>query len=246
MKKGAFYIFFACLVAVLVLGPMSRPGFPEAEEKRGEDSGPLPLSLEEARKDISPEEWERMERGEVIIFKETERFEGKVFVRAALILEQKVEEVYRLLCQTERQEEYLPHLDESILIERTGNRDRVEFGLDFGFIDIRYRVRHCYHDPGEFRTSWRLDPDFDNDLKDMEGYWNFYRLGDRRTLARYLTRVRIGKLVPKLIEEILTRRDMPRSLGQLKRWVESGGTWRKKGYEKKAEKARRDKNKGDE
>ena len=54
------------------------------------------------------------------------------------------------------------------------------------------------------------------------------------------------KLVPKLIEEILTRRDMPRSLGQLKRWVESGGTWRKKGYEKKAEKARRDKNKGDE
>jgi len=233
VKNRVRYHLLKYLVGIAVL-PLGLGAVSLRAGETGETAVPHARSvLEEARRDISPEEWDRMERGEVITLKETERREGKVFIQAALIFQQPVEEVHALLSQTERQEEYLPHLDRSILIERTGNRDRVEFLLDFGFINIRYRVRHYYGEPGEFRTSWYLDPDFENDLKEMEGHWDFYRVDDRRTLARYGTRVRIGRLVPKFIEKILTRRDLPKSLGQLKQWVESGGTWRKEEYREK-------------
>ena len=233
MNRHVRYHFLKYFVGIAVL-PLGLGAFQLRAGVTGETAVPNARSLlEEARRDITPEEWDRMERGEVITLKETERREGKVFIQAALIFQRPVEEVHALLSRTERQEEYLPHLDRSILIERTGNRDRVEFLLDFGFINICYRVRHYYGEPGEFRTSWHLDPDFENDLKEMEGHWDFYRVDDRRTLARYGTRVRIGRLVPKFIEKILTRRDLPKSLGQLKQWVESGGTWRKEEYREK-------------
>ena len=205
----------------------------EGEAPAGVTQGvPAELVKAGAVQGLSAQDWKKMEAGEIVILKEMRKDEGKAFIQCALIFQKPIEEVHRLLTRTERQEEYLPHLDQAVLVKREGNRDTIEFLLHFSFIDIRYQVNHYYGEPGEYRMSWALNPAFKNDLAQLEGYWKFYRLDKSRTVARYGTLVKVGRLVPKFIEDALSRKDLPKSLGQLKGWVESGGTWRKPEYKK--------------
>jgi len=231
LKKKRRYLQIALVFCVFFCPLVSWAG--EGEAPAGVTQGvPAELVKAGAVQGLSAQDWKKMEAGEIVILKEMRRDEGKAFIQSALIFQKPIEEVHGLLTRTERQEEYLPHLDRAVLVKREGNRDIIEFLLHFSFIDIRYQVKHYYGEPGEYRMSWALNPDFKNEIAQLEGYWKFYRLDNTRTLARYGTLVRVGRLVPKFIEDALSRKDIPKSVGQLKKWVESGGTWRKPEYKK--------------
>jgi hypothetical protein len=232
LKKKRRYLQIALVFCVFFFPLVSWAE--EGEAPAGVTQGvPAELVKAGAVQGLSASDWKKLEAGEIVILKEMDRKENKAFIQSALIFQKPIEEVHGLLTRTERQEEYLPHLDRAILIKREGNRDNIEFLLHFSFIDIRYQVKHYYGEPGEYRMSWALNPDFKNDLAQLEGYWKFYRLDKSRTLARYGTLVKVGRLIPKFIEDALSRKDIPKSLGQLKKWVESGGTWTKPEYKQK-------------
>ena len=137
----------------------------EGEAPAGVTQGvPAELVKAGAVQGLSAQDWKKMEAGEIVILKEMRKDEGKAFIQCALIFQKPIEEVHGLLTRTERQEEYLPHLDQAVLVKREGNRDTIEFLLHFSFIDIRYQVNHYYGEPGEYRMSWALNPAFKNDL----------------------------------------------------------------------------------
>ena len=85
---------------------------------------------------------------------------------------------------------------------------------------LRYRVDFNAH-----RVSWDLDKSRENDLKEVSGFWEFYPLDERRTLVKFGTRVDVGSL-PSFLQDYATRKNVPKSLQNARRWVNSDGTWR--------------------
>ncbi len=190
-------------------------------------SPPLPARALEG---LGPTDIASLEAGRIVVLKQ-DSGEGKgkqSYIRASLVFNQPIDKVWDLLKHTERQEEYLPHLKASDLITVSTTSNVTEFLLKIMFFNIRYRVDHTF-DNKDYRLSWHLDPGYDNGLKELEGYYNLYAIDGTHTLARYGSKVDVGSLVPEFVEDYLTRKDLPKALGNLKAWVDSDGKFRKTG-----------------
>jgi len=215
MKKGKLWGIIPLIC--LFLGS-SLAGVPTAESP-------------EAWKGLSPEQIKKIKAGEIIILDKDQSSgdEAKRFIQAAMIFNQPIEAAWNLFIQTEKQEQYLPRLYDSPLVERYATWDKVDFYVKFAFIDIKYRVKHNY-DNEQFYFYWALDPSYKNDLNHLEGYWRLYKVDDTHTLARYGTIVMLSELIPKSIMEEMTRRDLPESMQAVKKYIDSGGSYAKPGY----------------
>jgi hypothetical protein len=188
-------------------------------------------------KELSPEEMARLKKGEIVILKEmaSEGDDKTAYIRALLVLNKPIEKIWSLITKTERQVEYLSNIDEVTLVSRDGTGDIVEFHLSFGFIKVVYRVIHRYGD--NYYLYWSLDPNFKNDLKELKGFWQYFKLDDNTTLARYGTRVKASSLIPKFVEEYMTKRDLPKALDDVKRWLDTDGAFNKNTPEPKKKEA---------
>ena len=76
--------------------------------------------------------------------------------------------------------------------------------------------------------DFRLDPNYPHSLKDTRGYRYLENLDEKRTLLTHaVTRVDVGIPVPGFIRKALSSRDLPGVVRNLKKRIESGGTWTK-------------------
>jgi len=183
----------------------------------------------EAYKGMKADQIARVKKGEIVIMDQPESVEGRQMITAAFIFNQDIDTVWSLMTQGWRQEEYLPRLERSKLIKKWDGGDQIEFHVSVLGIGIDYRILGA-RDKSSYYSHWKLDPAFDNDMKEVSGYWRFYWIDDKHTLARYGTWVQTGFGIPDAVQEFLTKRDLPQALGAQKRWVDSGGTWRKPDY----------------
>jgi len=185
----------------------------------------------EAYKGLSAQDIGRLKKGEVIIIKKIGREESTsdAFIKAAMIVNQPIDKVYTLMAQDARQAEYVPYLDKVVQVQTYSDGDNIEEHLKILFIRLVFRVR-WYHYPQKYLLQWNLAPEFKNDLKRLEGFWQFYYIDDNRTLCRYGTISETGFGIPKSVQDFLTRRDLPEALNNQKLWFESNGAWRKPGY----------------
>ncbi len=212
------------LIMVVVSLSLFSPNV-RADESVKLSSPPLPAR---ALAGLSVTDIARLEAGKIVVLKQDsgEGKNKKSLIKASLLFDQPIEKVWSMLKQTNRQKEYLPHLREATII--TGNNDGnvTQFMLKIMFFNVRYRVDHFF-DNKTYRLTWHLDPGYKNDLKELYGYYQLYKVDDTHTLARYGSKVDVGLLVPEFIENILTRKDLPTALGNVKKWIDSGGTFRK-------------------
>lgn len=178
---------------------------------------------------FQPASVERALKGEIVVATQNQgEGAGQTLIQAIMVFDVPIGETLRLLKQTEKQSEYLNACDKSILIERVGDHDLVEFHTKVLAWDLKYRVRHRPDDK-KYSMSWSLDPNFKNDLKQLDGFWRFYYRDDNHTFVRFGTKLVVRDFIPKSIQDALTRRDLPNSLEMTRKWVNSHGTYKKKG-----------------
>ncbi len=215
------YAGLSVFLMVLFLSPVRVVG----DESVKLSSPPLPPKALEG---LSVTDIASLEAGKIVVLKQDsgEGKNKKSLIMASLLFDQPINKVWDMLKQTDRQKEYLPHLREAKIIQGDNNGNITEFMLKIMFFNIRYRVDHKFNNAA-YRLSWHLDPNYKNDLKELYGYYHLYKVDDTHTLARYGSKVDIGLLVPGFIEDALTRKDLPTALGNVKKWVDSGGTFRK-------------------
>lgn len=146
-------------------------------------------------------------------------------VRALVVFQQPRERALRLLSQTARQPEYRPELERVETVKRGDGTAVDEHQMKIMFMQIDYHVRTKY-DYERSRISWEIDPSYQNDLQDLEGYWELYELDEKRTLARFGTRVNVGPALPVWIQDYATRKNVPETMERMRRWVDSNGTYR--------------------
>jgi hypothetical protein len=188
-------------------------------------SPPLPPN---ALSGLSITDISNLEQGKIVVLKQDsgEGKNKKSLIQASLLFDQPIDRVWALLKQTDRQKDYLPHLKEAKIVEANNDGNITDFMLKIMFFNIRYRVDHKFEND-RYRLTWHLDPNYKNDLKELYGYYQLYKVDDTHTLARYGSKVDIGLLVPAFIEDTLTRKDLPTALGNVKKWVDSDGKFKK-------------------
>jgi hypothetical protein len=146
------------------------------------------------------------------------------FVTALVIFDKPLDRSMRLISQTGRQVEFRPELKANETLETyddgTLERQRLKIMFTNIVYHLRYRVDHDAH-----RVSWDLDTTRENDLKEVTGFWQLYFIDEGHTLVKFGTRVDVGSL-PSFLQDYATRKNVPKSLQNARRWVNSDGTWR--------------------
>jgi ribosome-associated toxin RatA of RatAB toxin-antitoxin module len=146
-------------------------------------------------------------------------------VEALVLFTQPADKVWALLQQRERQREFRPELTSLSILERTADGLIEEQHLKIAFLKVGYRLRNHF-DPSTHTMTWQLDPGFESTLEHVSGYWELHALGADRTLARFGTKVSVSPAVPGFLQNGITRKNVPQTLENTRKWVNSGGTWR--------------------
>jgi len=150
---------------------------------------------------------------------------GPRLIRSMVLFESSPDAVFALMLQTRRKPEYQPQIRSVERVSR-GDRESVEIvRLRIAFKNIAYRLLRSW-DPAAHRIEWRIDPAYDNDIRHLEGYWEFYPLPGEGTLGYTGSNVNIGPILPGFIQRSMSRRKVPQAMDRVRRWVDSGGTWR--------------------
>ncbi len=165
--------------------------------------------------------------GESVLTKNLSR-EGlkNALIVIAYTFDQPIEEVWKFQSNPTNKILYVDEIKDVKEIKRTPTDGIIEFLLKFIFIDVRYRLIYKF-DQANYYIHWEIDPSFDNSIQDLRGFYRFYPYGDGKTLARYGTRVTIIKLLPRFIEDYIIKRNMPKAIASFKKFINSGGTYRK-------------------
>jgi hypothetical protein len=151
-----------------------------------------------------------------------DRLECASQTRALVIFSAPRENVLALLLQTERQGEFLENLRSVRGLAKSENDKVDEHELRVLFTSLTYRV-HNHWDEASWHIWWQLDETYDNDLRELQGYWQLYEMADGRTLAIYGTHVDVGPVFPKKVQDMMTRRTIRQAVHQFREWVDAEG-----------------------
>jgi hypothetical protein len=146
-------------------------------------------------------------------------------IEAAVVFDKPPEYVWKLLYRTEDQVRFLEEVDELKIIEKQELQDNLELKLKIVFMTFSYRVIHHF-DKDALYMYWGLDPSFENDLLELRGFWKLHPYGEGKALGRYGSHVSLRN-VPQWIESLFKRRGVEKSLVAVRKYVNSGGTYRK-------------------
>jgi len=214
----------------LQLFPLSTIGQENKEPPPGAPTDQDP----KAYRGLSAEQIERLRNDEIVILNAPQDLVGKKLVAAAMIVNQDIDATWNLLTQQWRQHEYIPGLHCCNLVEQTEDGSVVDLHVKVMTVSVKYRIRHV-NEKSEYYIHWGLDPSYDNDLRDQTGYYRLYWIDEKHTLVRYGSLTELKLLLPANVQLYLTRQNLPMALESVKKWIDSGDTYRKKRYDEPEE-----------
>jgi len=172
---------------------------------------------------LTAEQLEDLEKGKVVFYATGYQIEKASLIKAAIVFNKTPQESWDLLSKTEDQVKYL---DECVDVRKSPGRDGKEVHtIKALFLTFQYGVLFEFQ-PEDLYFHWRLDPDYNNDLNGLEGFWRLYPYGEGKTLARYGSNISV-KYVPGWIESVFKKRGVKKALLSVKKYIDSGGKYRK-------------------
>lgn len=148
------------------------------------------------------------------------------YIKAVAIFKQPKKRAWELMIEPTKQVQFLPRLTGATAAERPANGELVDFQLKVLFSTYKFRVQHWFY-PEQSRIEWLLDKSVKNDIKSQEGYWQLFELDENRTIGEYGTRVETGIAAPKFLQDIFARKDIPKALTGMRKFVDSNGTYKR-------------------
>ena len=179
---------------------------------------------------FSPEQKEKLLSGQAIyetIFSQAPDGKTQGHGQTSIIINAPIDQAFKIFCDFDQMEEYLPSNVETRVIKQSGNDYTIYKEYSFYIAAIKY-VQINTVIPGSYRIDYKLDPAQKNDIKESEGYFLFEKLSENQTLFTYAaTKLDTGLAVPQFIQDYLSSKDLPAVAVNIKKRIESGGTWKK-------------------
>ena len=176
------------------------------------------------------DEWERLKAGEVVITEVANQnddgsqridFLAKIYIKA----DRKA--VWAVLRDYEKFPEFMPNLQEVAILKKEGEVYWVKYLIKVMVISATYCLRV---DGVEMhrRIEFKLDPICPGDIRDTNGYWVLEDAPDRSgTVVSYSTYADTGIPAPEALARKAARKSLPQVAKNVRKRVESGGTWKK-------------------
>jgi|GEM_PF-3144445 len=171
-----------------------------------------------SRPDVAPapEVQDQLQKRGIALAKPEEGEEGSV--RGFVLFNAPPDIVFSLLEQTDRQMEYRKDLSSLVRVATQANRVTDEQAIKILFITVRYRLVYAL-DPEHGEIHWRLAEGGSGQIQHISGSWVLTPAPAGRTLARFETQVRVGKGIPMSVQNLFTRRKLPKMLVGNREWV---------------------------
>jgi len=168
---------------------------------------------------VASEDWLMLREGGVIKRK-TERVETAGSVQggalASSLLAYPPEEVWAVLTDFESWPRFMPHLTDSQVMQRDGQRRWVKQSFRILLTPLRHTTIYEL-DPLRGRLSWELDLEQAHDISGSSGSWQLAAAdGGRSTLLRYASNVDSGRRVPAFVERMLFDRSIDELFASLR------------------------------
>ena len=169
----------------------------------------------------------RVEEERVVVLEDVSASSPDSFVVAYVLFHRTRSQVLSLLRQGDRQTEYRPELTEVRTVASLPDGRIDEQQMKIAFKTFTYRLRYV-EDTETGRISWGLDPDFDNDIARLDGFWDLYEFESRpdRTLGRFGSNADVGRGVPRFVKKGMSRKTVLRYVRNCREWIDSDGEWR--------------------
>jgi ribosome-associated toxin RatA of RatAB toxin-antitoxin module len=170
-------------------------------------------------RDLSAGELARIEKGEIILESQTSSgANGSGSGLAIAFIQASKDKVIDTILKYEDYPKFMPHVKSTEVYKRTDSQVDVRFTVDVAFKKISY-CRTIQVDRAAGTIVWSLDKTRKNDIADTEGFWGFkpYKNG---IIVYYMASVDSGLAVPKMVEDYLTKRDLPNIVKSIRKRVE--------------------------
>lgn len=177
---------------------------------------------------FSAEERAKLTAGEAIyrhVEKKGEDGQTSGHAESVALIKAPVDRCFSIFTEFDKQELYFPRKTKSEVLKQEGNRFWVQKEFWFYVISVEYVVIYT-KDEKAHRVDFEMDKAYPHDLEDTAGYFQFEAVDANTSLFTYAaTRVETGLKVPNFIREYITSRDLPAVVINVKKRIESGGTW---------------------
>lgn len=172
--------------------------------------------------ELTPDESERVNRGETVIRADLDASQRRGTVRAAMLIDAPPDVVFQAMNDCEQALKFVPHLRTCRVLPQSTDPtiQFVEHEIDFGWFAPRIRYVFRADLVPDRSISFRQVA---GDFKTNEGIWEFEPQDDHgaRTLLRHRVRIDPPGYVPNWLARSTFRRELPKMLAQLKRHCES-------------------------
>ena len=160
--------------------------------------------------------------GDLIITNEKSE-DGKKFITTVFNIEADTELVYITLRNVEKFPEFMPGSAEVKILENGSNYQVVKFSGSRGFLSADIVMRRTIDDNNK-RIEWKL---VEGPLSEVCGYWRVERDNKKKSVAivHYSNYVDAGALIPGFLVRKYLYEDIKKMVPNIKKRVESGGTW---------------------
>jgi hypothetical protein len=148
------------------------------------------------------------------------------YIRAVAIFHQPKKRVFELMAAPDQQSLFMPHVESSNPAQRPANGQLTDFTLKVMLSHFRFHTMHWFY-PETSRLEWWLDTSQKNDIAAQEGYWQLFELTPDTTVGEYGTKIDTGIHVPRWLQNVFARGDIPDALTAFRKYMDSNGTWRK-------------------
>ena len=137
-----------------------------------------------------------------------------------------VADVWATLSHYDDRAEYVPRVKKVKVLEHPPGRVHVWQEIDATVATARYTAWYELDEKAHV-IRWKLDrAAADNTLRDTEGDYTMVAVDAGRTLLSYHSTIDTQLHVPRAIQAYMTRKSVPALLGNIKKRVESSGTWK--------------------
>lgn len=180
------------------------------------------------RAEFTKDEFARMKKGDILFeggFVETaEKVQKGEFI-ARIYIKADRKAVWEVVRDYENMEEYTPRLQKATILKKEGETYYLKYDIKILWFDITYYP--VVHGTELYRRiDWETDMTQDNDIAGTTGYWLLEDAPDGSgTILNYVSYVDIGFLVPLLLAKVVAKKNLSDVLGNMKKRIESGGTW---------------------
>lgn len=179
---------------------------------------------------LDEQAWRRLEQGEVVVSDAsvtgpdgTKRLRGT----AVAIVAAPPQRVWETIMDHDRFGEFMPSVEECRIVEDDGRSRVVSYRLKVAWAEISYSLLLQY-DPEKWRVEGGLDKSRPHQIADTQLAWDLEPLdGGSRTKVSYSVYLDSGRLMPAFVERLLTKRQLPTVLENVRNRALSGGTWKK-------------------